>query len=130
MKELKLEAKNHNEEIVLNYLKETATDELAEKINNGKKTLQGCWNFITTEAKKKAVSGCACIADQEVFGWAVHYFWEDAIEECKTAPATVKTATTKPTETKTPAKEKTPTKEKTSTKKKGNEDQISVFDLL
>lgn len=136
-KELKLEAKNRNEEIVLNHLRETATDELAEKINNGNKTLQGCWNYITTEAKKKAISGCACIEDREVFGWAWHYFWEDAIEECKTAPATVKTATTKPrrepkkntpTEQSTP-KENTPTKQ-TTPKKKGNEDQISVFDLF
>jgi hypothetical protein len=117
--ELKLEAKSRNEELVLNYLKETATNDLAEKINNGKKTLRGCWNFITSEAKKRAVSGCACIEDKEVFGWATHYFWEDAIEECKTAPTTVKTVATKP---QGEAKKKTPPK--------NSEAQVSIFDMF
>lgn len=127
-RELKLEAKNRNEEIVLNYLKETATDMLAEKINSGKKTLQGCWNFITGEAKKKAVSGCACIEDREVFGWATHYFEEDSITECKTAPAVAKTTTTKtPPTTKTEKKIDPPKKK---TKPVDNDTQISLFDMF
>ena len=126
-KVLKLEAKNRNEELVLKHLMETATDLLVEKINNGKKTLQGCWNYITGEAKKKAVSGCACIEDKEVYGWATHYFWEDAIKECKTAPA-AKTTTTKsvPTNTTTAAV----AKKKTAQKKPDGGAQISMFDMF
>ena len=127
MMELNLTANNRNEELVLEHLKKTVTDILAEKINTGKKTLAGCWNFIVGEAKKKAVQGCACIEDREVFGWAVHYFEEDSIEECKSAPA-VKTATTK-TEKKV---EKAPaTKAEPKAKsKKVDEGQISMFDMF
>ena len=131
MKQLNLKAENPSQELVKNYLEQNVSDLLAEKINNGKKTLQGCWNFIVGEAKKKAVSGCACIEDKEVFGWAVHYFEEDSIAECKSAPA-VKTATTK-TEAKAekkPAPEAKPKAEKKAPPKNVDEDQISVFDLL
>lgn len=130
--ELNLTANNRNEELVLEHLKNTVTDILAEKINTGKKTLAGCWNFIVGEAKKKAVQGCACIEDKEVFGWAVHYFEEDSIEECKSAPA-VKTATTaKPKAEKkaipvTDAKAEPP---KAPKSKKVDEAQLSMFDLF
>lgn len=127
--ELKLEAKTHNEELILNHLKETASDILAEKINNGKKTLQGCWNYITSEAKKKAINGCACIEDKEVFGWATHYFYEDSISECTKAPAVSTKTTKKPTSETTPK----PTPEappKTAPSKKQISGQCSLFDLL
>lgn len=129
--DLNLSAGNHNEALVLEHLKKTVTDILAEKINTGKKTLQGCWNFIVGEAKKKAVQGCACIEDREVFGWAVHYFEEDSIEECKSAPA-VKTATTaKPKAEKKVEKKTTPaTEPKAPKSKKADEGQLSMFDLF
>lgn len=123
--ELNLTANDCNEKLVLEYLKNNVTDTLAEKINSGKKTLQGCWKFIVGEAQKKAVSGCACIEDKEVFGWAVHYFEEDSIEECKTAPA-VKTATTKAEKKPTKAKDiNVPTKAEPKAKKQDDEQMIS-----
>lgn len=121
--ELNLVANNKNEEVVLKYLKLVATDVLAEKINTGKKTLQGCWNYIVGEAKKKAVSGCACIEDKEVFGLAVHYFEEDSIKEQKSAPP-VKTVTSKD-EQKHVEKEKPK-----APKKDALEGQIMLFDDL
>lgn len=132
MKQLNLEAKTPSQELVKKYLEQNVSDILAEKINSGKKTLQGCWNFIVGEAKKKAVSGCACIEDKEVFGWAVHYFEEDSIEECKSAPA-VKTATVK-TEAKAekkpaPALKTAPEVKKKAPSKNVDESQISLFDL-
>lgn len=124
--ELNLTASNRNEELVLEHLKNTVTEFLAEKINNGKKTLSGCWNFIVGEAKKKAVQGCAAIEDKEVFGWAVHYFEEDSIEECKSAPA-VKTATTaKPKAEKKPI----PVVETKAPAKKQTQEQMSIFDMF
>lgn len=142
MKQLKLTAKDAAQEKVKEYLEQNVSDLLAEKINTGEKTLQGCWNYIVGEAKQKAVSGCACIEDREVFGWAVHYFEEDSIAECKSAPP-VKTVTSKaekkPTTppknaTKTPEKATPPTNTPAPTKKpseaKNQTDQLSIFDLF
>lgn len=80
---LNLEAKTSNEKLILKYLEENASDVLREKINSGKKTLKECWEYIRTEARKKAVNGCACIDDATVFGWAVHFFEEDGIKAAK-----------------------------------------------
>lgn len=66
---------------ILDYINENASEALTEKINSGKKTMAGCFDYIKNEAKKKAVNGCACIEDQEVYGWAIHFFEEDAIKE-------------------------------------------------
>ena len=89
---LNLEAKTNNEKIIFDYLDKNASFTLAEKINNGKKTLSQCWSYIVSEAKKQAVNGCACIDDATVFGWAIHFFEEDSIEaKHYEAKATVKT---------------------------------------
>lgn len=92
--ELKLKANNKQEEIILAYLEENASETLAEKINNGApfekdgkpltnlKTLSGFMKYACEEARKLAEKGanCACIEDNVVFGWAIHYFEEDSIE--------------------------------------------------
>lgn len=101
--ELKLDAKTHYEKLIKDYLESNSSEELANKINNGNKTLKGCWNYITNEARKKATDNCACIEDKEVYGWAVHYFEEDSIKENEIKPIPVKTKTT---EKSTPVKEK------------------------
>ena len=91
---LNLEAKNKQEELVLAYLKENASQALADKINNGtpfekdgkplrnKKTLSGFMKYACEEARKLAEKGAnsACIDSDTVFGWAIHYFEEDSIE--------------------------------------------------
>ena len=91
--ELNLKAENTQEKRIKAYLEENASAVLADKINNGvfiekdgqrllnRKTLQGCLENIRTKAQKQAVKGCAMIDDEVVFGWAVHYFEEDSIEE-------------------------------------------------
>jgi hypothetical protein len=80
MANLNLKANGSNEKIVLDYLNNNASESLAERINNGEKTLNQCWNYIMSEARKQAVNGCACIEDSTVFGWAIHFFEEDSIE--------------------------------------------------
>lgn len=115
---LNLTASNNAEERIKAYLEENASSELAEKINNGtpvekdgktlynRKTLTGFIKYATAEARKVAEKGAqyACIADNMVFGWAIHYFEEESIieklytasgEEYKTAP-TAKAPTQKP----------------------------------
>lgn len=103
------------EKMILDYLEANASDALVEKINGGKKTLGGAWAFITMEARKKALGGCACIPDEEVYGWAVHFFEEDEIKEGKPAAglsgATVTAGAIRDTNVKTEKKE-APKKEK------------------
>lgn len=77
---LNLKASNSNEEIILKYLNENASETLTERINTGDKSLAQCWNYITSEARKRAKNGCACIDDSTVFGWAIHFFEEDSIK--------------------------------------------------
>ena len=107
--ELRLKANNKQEEIILAYLEENASETLADKINNGTpfekdgkpltnlKTLSGFMKYACEEARKLAEKGtnCACVEDSVVFGWAIHYFEEDSIkgtlytidgEEYKPAP--------------------------------------------
>lgn len=91
---LNLTAQNKQEELVLKYLQDNASDVLANKINNGtpfekdgkpllnKKTLAGFMRFACDEARKLAEKGAnsACIDDTTVYGWAIHYFEEESIE--------------------------------------------------
>jgi hypothetical protein len=93
MKALALTAHNVAEKRIKEYLERNASDTLAYKINNGtpttkdgkqlimRKTLQGFFKWATTEARKLAEKGAnfACVDDQTVFGWAIHYFEEEAI---------------------------------------------------
>ena len=99
---VKLKAKNKSEEIILSYLEQYASISLCERINSGNKTLSQCWNYIVSEAKKQALNGCACIEDNEVYGWAIHFFEEDEIKgaDYEKKSASVKTVTkdTKPCE--------------------------------
>ena len=95
MKQLNLQATTEPQKMVKAFLEQNASDTLADKINNGavilkdgqtlvnKKTLDGFMNYATSEAQKVAEKGsrCACIQDDVVFGWAIHYFEEDSIEE-------------------------------------------------
>ena len=92
--ELKLKANNKQEEIILAYLQENASETLAEKINNGTpfekdgkpltnlKSLSGFMKYACEEARKLSEKGanCTCVEDSVVFGWAIHYFEADSIE--------------------------------------------------
>ena len=87
MARLNLTAEGQNQNIVLAYLEENASDSLAERINSGKKTMRDCWSYITQQARKRATNNCACIEDREVFGWAIHFFEEDGITVKAAEPA-------------------------------------------
>lgn len=92
--ELNLTAQNKQEELVLKYLQDNASETLADKINNGtpfekdgkpllnKKTLSDFMKYACNEAKSLAEKGAnsACIDDATVYGWAIHYFEEESIE--------------------------------------------------
>ena len=92
--ELNLKANTPAEQRILEYLQNTASETLAEKINNGtpfekdgnpllnKKTLSGFMKYACDKARNIAEKGAnsACIHDVTVYDWAIHYFEEDSIE--------------------------------------------------
>lgn len=94
MIKLNLTPQNKQEELILTYLQNNASESLADKINNGtpfekdghpllnKKTLSDFMKYACDEARKIAEKGAnsACIDDITVYGWAIHFFEEDSIE--------------------------------------------------
>lgn len=98
MAELNLTANGTEQERILAYLQENASDVLAEKINNGtpiekdgktlinKKDLTTFMKFAEEEVLKLIAENerkgrqVRCIEDATVFGWAIHYFEEESIE--------------------------------------------------
>ena len=117
MIKLKLTPQNKQEELILNYLQNNASETLADKINNGtpfekdgnpllnKKTLSGFMKYACDEARNLAEKGAnsACIDDATVYGWAIHYFEEESIEGtlytidgAEYKPAPKKSVNTKP----------------------------------
>ena len=90
---LQLTATTTEEKILKEYLEQTVSEVLADKINNGvpvkkddkklvsRKTLAGFMKYATEEARKQAAKGAtsACLHSDIVFGWAIHYFEEDSI---------------------------------------------------
>ena len=90
---LNLTATTTEEKVLKEYLEQTVSKVLADKINNGfpvekdgkklvsRKTLAGFMKYATDEARKQAEKGAtsACLHSDIVFGWAIHYFEEDSI---------------------------------------------------
>ena len=95
MPKLNLKTTNEPQKRIKEYLEQSASDVLADKINYGteiekdgitlinKKTLDGFMKYATNQAREIAEKGSqyACVDDATVFGWAIHYFEEDSIEE-------------------------------------------------
>lgn len=97
MKRLKLTAIGPEMERLKAYLEENASDELAEKIENGtpyeqdgvqlinRKDLPDCMTYITKQAeemaKKKQKTGAValCVDGAVIIEWLMHYFEEDDI---------------------------------------------------
>jgi len=94
MRALSLNAAKPEEVLIKDYLESNASETLAEKINNGvriekdgkiltnKKTLETFMRYACEEARKQAEKGAnfACVSDETVCGWAIHYFEEDSVE--------------------------------------------------
>ncbi len=135
---INLETKNKQDEILLKYLEDNASESLATKINNGvtiekdgksfisKKDLKGFISYATDEAKKLAEKGAtsAMVDDSVVFGWLMHYFEEDSIEGNLFNPDGTPYQPPKKTPVKTTT---TPTVKKVEKKP---EAQYSLFDML
>ena len=137
---LNLQTQSKEQEILLTYLEQNASEALAEKINNGipankngtqlvmKKDLAGFMKYATEEARKAAPKGAssACVEDKTVFGWLMHYFEEDSIEGRYFHPdGTPYTPPKKETKKSAPAKPK-----ENSTPQPKQETELTLFDML
>ena len=74
------ECKNVNDKnlkLICDYL--LGREDMQEKLNNPNKSIDKMFSYVRSQAKKKAVNGCAVISDAEVFGWAVHYYDEEEV---------------------------------------------------
>ena len=98
MKTLNLHAEGPEQEHLKAYLEESASDALAEKINNGtpftkdgkqlinKKDLPDFMVYATAQAKemakekKKTGAVALCVDGEIIIAWLIHYFEEDDIE--------------------------------------------------
>lgn len=87
--------------------------QFAVKLQNEKKNIDGCINYILNTVKN---SGCNGFADEEIFGMAVHYYDEENVDAGKPVNANVvinhhvekekiQSATVPITQAKKPAKE-------------------------
>lgn len=134
--QLNLTANTSAEQRILDYLQENVSETLAEKINQGtplvkdgkklvnKKTLANFMKYACEEARKLAEKNAnsACVEDNVVFGWAIHYFEEESIE------GTLYNEDGTPY---SPAKKSTTTKSTPPPKpKKEEKPLLSLFDLM
>lgn len=133
-----MEAKNAVEEKILAYFEANASDDLKARVEKEKKTPAGALHYCMTQAQKQAVGNCACIDDETVFGWVMHYFEDEKASnhEGMSSVASVSTAKVKkPVRTaghqkKTapaPAKEQKPSKRETHERESG---QLFLFDAI
>lgn len=99
----------------------------ADKILNDKKSMQEMLKYFFSEAKKLSVGNAACIDNETVLGWAVHYFDEVNIMINNKAAGTV-IASNQPKS----KKDTTTTKPKKVAKKdlKMDEVMLNIFDFI
>lgn len=118
-----------NDKHVINFLisKAEEDEDLRSMILDKDKSMSGCMNFIRNKARSKAVSGCACIEDTQVYAWAVEYFG------MKVKPSDIKTdnikVPAKAPEMHAPVREVVP-KKKATTKDDGFEGQMDIFAFI
>ena len=118
-----LTANGRNQELILAYIEQNASDVLIEKIKASRKTLGQCMSFIINQARKKAMNGCAMVEDKEVFGWAMHFFEEDSIKANEIQAPAAKILAPAKVEKKEPVK-------KEPAEVKPLDGQMNIFDFL
>lgn len=64
----------------------------AEMYSNPKKSLENCVQYVKECARKQASKGAAFVDDDEVYGWAVHYYNEPDVEPKGNVKATMGTS--------------------------------------
>lgn len=57
-----------------------------ERYEDKKKSMKDCLLYITQQARKQAIRGCAAISDEDVLQMAVHYYQEKDVNPTKDTP--------------------------------------------
>ena len=125
--------KNRNTMTLQEYL-ETKLGEMAsqdpnfrERYEDKKKSMKDCLLYVTQQARKQAIRGCAAISDEDVLQMAVHYYQEKDVEPTKeTAQAKVVAAAPKDNKPKTAVLIPKPQPKKKA-KKVDNSLQLDLF---
>lgn len=107
--EYKAIKQNQGLKIICKYL--MSRNDMVSKLDNPKKSIDGMWNYIVSEAKKQAVKNCAIISDEEVFGLAVHYYDEEDVSGDEEQPSRLNLEPAKAIVKKSVEKKKKPKKE-------------------
>ena len=76
------------------YFEANASEDLKRRVAAEGKTAAGALAYAKEQARKLAVGGCACVEDETVYGWAMHYFEDEPAEK----PAGKTDAKAKPAE--------------------------------
>lgn len=63
------------------YFEANASDDLKRRVAAEGKTAAGALAYAKEQARKLAVGGCACVDDETVYGWAMHYFEDEPAEK-------------------------------------------------
>jgi hypothetical protein len=117
---------------VRTYLENKAKAEAEFKAVYSKpnKSLEECWKYIVSEARKQAVNQCACISDEDVYNMAVHYYMEDDVKAPTTTPKVKVTTDTEPKKT-IPLNPVQTSNQKKPSKTANNDKpiQLSLFDF-
>ncbi|MBQ4199606.1 MAG: hypothetical protein II649_06960 [Kiritimatiellae bacterium] len=74
---MNLKADNEIEKRVFEYILANASPNLMARISAEGKTIQGCWKFVTSYARKHAANNQYCMPDEEAFGLVMHYFEDE-----------------------------------------------------
>lgn len=113
-KEELLKASNKQEQIIADYLLKYSEEHNWDYVETTQKPLADCMKPIKDNARKLATDGCACVADDEVYKWAVAFYegTTPAIEKPKTVKVEKKV-------------EKKPEKKVTE-----DDEQLSLFDFM
>lgn len=109
--------------IIAEYL--MSRQDIQENLKKPNKSLEEMYEYILSEAKKKAVQNCAAMTDEEVFGLAVHYYDEDdlKIKKVSNVQVTTNAKENKISKANYPAKKE----KKKQPSKQIEEEQISLF---
>lgn len=115
-------------EIIKQYLERMAQQDanFKAKFEDKDKSLDECMNYVTEQARKQAVNNAACISDEEVFGWAVHYYQEKDVKPKTKAEAKVVAKPTEPKKSNVVAMESKPEAKKES-KGKPERKELDLF---
>lgn len=99
------------------------------------KSMNDCIRYITQQAQKQAVNGCAAISDDEVLQMAVHYYQEKDVNPTKGCTPRAEVTTSKTEKPKQEAKpqpvlipEPKPRAKKKAKKGSDNSLQLDLFE--